>query len=174
MRCALVTGVQTCALPISYTLLFPVYPTADRHRRTHAARREKIGTWIREAGAALHAEAPSREERDRRPHGYAGELSTTIDGLPLRLDRRVHLSEDGRHDGTLFVSRVVGADLEALRLERVHIALDRKLGKLADCRAEGDKTVLVLEFSDIVLTNHILIGEEIGRASRRERVCQYV
>src|SRR3546814_3313665 len=65
--------------------------------------------------------------------------STTIDGLPLRLDRRVHWSEDGRHDGTLFVSRVVGADLEALRLERVHIALDRKLGKLADCRAEGDK-----------------------------------
>src|SRR3546814_761082 len=117
--------------------------------------------WIREAGAALHAEAPSREERDRRPHGYAGERSTTIDGLPLRLDRRVHWSEDGRHDGTLFVSRVVGADLEALRLERVHIALDRKLGKLADCRAEGDKTVLVLEFSDIVLTNHILIGEAL-------------
>src|SRR3546814_2084416 len=87
--------------------------------------------------------------------------STTIDGLPLRLDRRVHWSEDGRHDGTLFVSRVVGADLEALRLERVHIALDRKLGKLADCRAEGDKTVLVLEFSDIVLTNHILIGEAL-------------
>src|SRR3546814_15962664 len=98
----------------------------------------------------------------------------------------------------LFVSRVVGADLEALRLERVHIALDRKLGKLADCRAEGDKTVLVLEFSDIVLTNHILIGEAlevalaglddipallliadptlspIGRASCRESVCQYI
>src|SRR3546814_1958447 len=49
----------------------------------------------------------------------------------------------------------------SLRLERVHIALDRKLGKLADCRAEGDKTVLVLEFSDIVLTNHILIGEAL-------------
>src|SRR3546814_4245172 len=73
----------------------------------------------------------------------------------------IYWSEDGRHDGTLFVSRVVGADLEALRLERVHIALDRKLGKLADCRAEGDKTVLVLEFSDIVLTNHILIGEAL-------------
>src|SRR3546814_5015826 len=82
--------------PGTYTLLFPVYPTADRHRRTHAALREKIVTWIREAGAALHAEAPSREERDRRPHGYAGERSTTIDGLPLRLDRRVHWSEDGR------------------------------------------------------------------------------
>src|SRR3546814_11115713 len=80
--------------PGTYTLLFPVYPTADRHRRTHAALREKIVTWIREAGAALHAEAPSREERDRRPHGYAGERSTTIDGLPLRLDRRVHWSED--------------------------------------------------------------------------------
>src|SRR3546814_20028712 len=49
----------------------------------------------------------------------------------------------------------------SLRLERVHIALDRKLGKLADCRAEGDETVLVLEFSDIVLTNHILIGEAL-------------
>src|SRR3546814_15148122 len=80
----------------------------------------------------------------------------------------IYWSEDGRHDGTLFVSRVVGADLEALRLERVHIALDRKLGKLADCRAEGDKTVLVLEFSDIVLTNHILIGEALEVALRSD------
>src|SRR3546814_20638002 len=48
-----------------------------------------------------------------------------------------------------------------VRSERVHIALDRKLGKRADCRAEGDKTVLVLEFSDIVLTNHRLIGEAL-------------
>src|SRR3546814_16817372 len=119
MRCALVTGVQTCALPISYTLLFPVYPTADRHRRTHAALREKIVTWIREAGAALHAEAPSREERDRRPHGYAGERSTTIDGLPLRTDRRVLWSENGRHHATLFVSRLVGADWVDQRLESV-------------------------------------------------------
>src|SRR3546814_5460963 len=63
----------TMPRPGTYTLLFPVYPTADRHRRTHAALREKIVTWIREAGPPLHAEAPSREERDSTPHGYADE-----------------------------------------------------------------------------------------------------
>src|SRR3546814_4008824 len=71
----------TMPRPGTYTLLFPVYPTAYRHRRTHAALRAKIVTWIREECGALHAEAPSREERDRRPHGYAGERSTTIEGL---------------------------------------------------------------------------------------------
>src|SRR3546814_13116724 len=91
--------------------------------------------------------------------------TTLFRSVPLRLDRRVHWSEDGRHDGTLFVSRVVGADLEALRLERVHIALDRQLGPLAACRAEGDKPVLVLEFSDIV---------PIDSAACRERVYRYV
>src|SRR3546814_12827501 len=82
--------------PGTYTLLFPVYPTADRHRRTHAALRETIVTWIREAGAALHAEAPSRAERDPPPHGYAGAPSTTLEGLPLRTARRVPLSSDAR------------------------------------------------------------------------------
>lgn len=158
----------TMPSPGTYTLFFPVHPTAGRHRRTHAALREQIIAWVREAGSALHAEAPSREGRDRRPQGYTGERATTLDGLPLRLERRVHWSEGGRHDGTLFVSRVIGEDLEAQRLQRVRIALDRKLGKLADCRAEGDKTVLVLEFSDFVLSNHILIGEalEVALAGR--------
>jgi len=147
--------------PGVYTLYFPVHPTAGRHRRTHAALREQIIAWVLEAGDALHAEAPCRDDRQRHPQGYAGERGTTIDGLPLRLDRRVSWSESGRHDGTLFVSRVIGENLEELRLERVRTALDRKLGKLMDCRAEGDQTILILEFSDIVLTNHILVGEAL-------------
>src|SRR3546814_18839680 len=95
--------------PGTYTLLFPVYPTADRHRRTHAALREKIVTWIREAGAALHAEAPSREDRDRRPHGHGGERSTPIAGLPLRPARPVHSHDSVRTDANLLVIRGVGA-----------------------------------------------------------------
>lgn len=158
----------TMPSPGIYTLFFPVYPTAGRHRRTHAALREKIISWTIEAGAALHAAAPSREDRLQSPYGYEGECTTEIEGLSLRLSRRVHWSESGSHDGRLFVSRTVGDDLETLRLERVRTALDRKLGKLMDCRAEGDKVILILEFSDIVLTNHILIGEalEIALAGR--------
>lgn len=160
----------TMPVPGTYTLFFPVHPTSGRHRRNHPALREKIMAWARKAGSALHAEAPSRDDRHRRPHGHVGERTTVIDGLPLRLDRRVHWSESGRHDGTLFVSRVIGEDLEVQRLVRVRTALDRKLGKLMDCRAEGDKTILVLEFSDIILTNHILIGEalEIALAGRSD------
>ncbi|WP_157801172.1 hypothetical protein [Sphingobium sp. LB126] len=150
--------------PGTYTLQFPVHPTAGRHRRTHAALRERIIAWAREMGTELHGAAPHREDRTRHPHGYEGERSTEIDGLELTLRRRVHWSETGRHDSALFLVRSVGTDLEDLRLERITTALDRKLPKLSACRAEGDRTILVLEFADIALTNHVLIAQALEKA----------
>jgi hypothetical protein len=39
--------------------------------------------------------------------------------------------------------------------------LDRKLPKLHDCAVFGDVTFLILEWSDIALSNHILIAQAL-------------
>ena len=161
--------------PGVYTLRCPLNPTENRHRRTHAALRQEIVDWVQAAGRELHAEAPEREDRHRRPGGYQGQRTVEIDGLEFTLDRRVHWSEDGRHDGRLFVSRAFGPDLEDLRRQRLATALDRKLGKLMACKAEGDAAILILEFSDIALTNHIFIAQALeALLAGRDDVPDYV
>ena len=43
-------------------------------------------------------------------------------------------------------------------------ALDKKLPKLGDCAALGDTTFLILEWSDIALSNHIVIARALEAA----------
>lgn len=150
--------------PGTYLLLFPVHPTSGKHRRTHAELRERLSAWIVEAGKQLHDECPERKDRHHCPHGYHGSRSDEIEGIPLKLTLRVHWNESGRHDGALFLSRTVGKDIEHLRLERMRTALKKKLPKLHDCAQEGDTTFLILEWSDIALSNHIFIAEALEAA----------
>lgn len=150
--------------PGTYVLTFPVHPTLGKHRRTHSRLREKISEWVVQAGAELHGECPERKGQDWCPHGYNGTRTTVIEGITLNLALRVHWSEDGRHDGALFLARAVGVDVEDLRLVRMKIALDKKLPKLRDCALMGDTTFLILEWSDIALSNHIVIAEALDAA----------
>lgn len=150
--------------PGTFVVQFPVHPTLGKHRRTHEKLQQKILVWIVEAGAELHNECPDRKDRDRCPHGYRGSRSTEIDGIPLQLSLRTHWSESGRHDGALFLSRTVYNNVEDLRLERMRIALQKKLPKLQACAAEGDTTFLILEWSDISLSNQIVIAEALEAA----------
>ncbi len=147
--------------PGTYRLVFPIHPTQGKHRRTHAALRERILQWVRDAGAELHAECPERLGRDWRPYGYRGVRTTEIDGIPLSLSLVVHWAEKGHCDGALFLSRAVGDDVEDQRRIRIRTALDKKLPKLAACRAEGDVSVLILEYADVALTNQVLVAQAL-------------
>lgn len=147
--------------PGVYTLVFPIHPTEGQPRRTHAALRERIIRWVREAGEDLHGECPQRLGRHRQPYGYHGVRATEIDGIKLSLTLKVHWSESGRHDGTLFLVRTVGDDVEDQRRIRIRAALDKKSPKLAACQAEGDVSVLILEYADIALTNQVLIAHAL-------------
>lgn len=147
--------------PGTYRLILPVHPTRGRHRRTHSALREAIIRWVRAAAAEMYVECPERQNRDHRPHGYQGVRTTEIDGIPIRLLRDVHWSEGGHHDGALFLLRQVEDDVEDQRRARIKTALDKKLPKLVACKRQGDVTVLILEYSDIALTNHVLIGQAL-------------
>ncbi|MDH0909650.1 hypothetical protein N5C66_13925 [Rhizobium pusense] len=144
--------------PGTYRLVFPVHPTQGKPRHTHVALRKLILQWVREAGEELHNECPERLDRHHKPQGFRGVRTTEIEGIPLSLTLLVHWSESGRHDGALFLSRAVGDDVEDQRRIRIRTALDKKLPKLADCRAEGDISVLILEYADVALTNQVLVA----------------
>lgn len=147
--------------PGTYRLVFPIHPTEGKPRPTHASLRARIMEWVREAGEELHDECPVRRDRHHSPHGYRGVRTTEIDGITLSLSLVVHWSESGRHDGALFLSRIVGDDVEEQRRSRIRTALDKKLPKLAACRLDGDVTVLILEYSDIALTNQVLVAQAL-------------
>ncbi|MBA4274842.1 MAG: hypothetical protein C0436_04225 [Alphaproteobacteria bacterium] len=147
--------------PGTYRLLFPLHPTKGRHRRTHCTLQQAIIRWVRNASQELYQEAPSRLEKEQMPYGYNGVRSTEIEGLPITLHRRFHWNASGRHDGSLFVYQLIEGDIKEQRRERIKIAFDKKLKKLADCAAEGDATILIFEYSDISLTNEALIAEAI-------------
>jgi hypothetical protein len=148
--------------------MFPVHPTAGRKRATHAGLRQRIIEWAREAASQLHEECPERLSADWLPHGYEGERQTEIDGLALSLRRVVRPSESCKHDGALWLYRIVGEDVEEQRLVRITTALQKKLPKLRECRSEGDTTILILEYSDIALTNQIVVGEALEQALQEQ------
>lgn len=95
---------------------------------------------------------------------YRETCRTEIDGIPLELARRVERSESGRYDGSLFLVRAAGSDVEAQRVVRIATALEKKLPKLTDCAALGDTTFLILEWSDISLSNEVVISHALEKA----------
>lgn len=155
--------------PGTWYLLFPVDPAGGRPLKTHPRLRDQIEAWVHAAATELLAEYPERRGRDSDPQGYFGSRRTEIDGLALQLQRRVHWSEHGKHDGTLFLSRIVAPNLEVQRVARIRRAIESKLPKLTACKLEGDATVLALEYSDIALTSHISIAEAL-QSLWKERV----
>jgi hypothetical protein len=70
----------------------------------------------------------------------------------------------------LIAQRFSPEELEARRLERLQEALDRKSPKLQRCKNEGARTVLILEDSDMSLSNYALIGDALAGllAERRD------
>jgi hypothetical protein len=69
-------------------------------------------------------------------------------------------------DGRCFVSRFAPPKHENFREQRLGTAFDRKCPKLAEWKATGAATVLILENGDIALTNHIVVGEVVENLVR--------
>jgi hypothetical protein len=133
--------------------------------------RRRISDWIIGAAQQLHEECPERRDRYWNPRGYRGTRTTEIDGIQLELSLRIHWSESGHHDGSLLLVRNAGNDVERLRLDRMRTALARKLPKLRECAELGDTTFLVLEWSDVALSNHIVIAEALQAALAERDDC---
>jgi hypothetical protein len=116
--------------------------------------------WIRKTALRLATEVPSKGTRNS-PVVKRQTETRVFSGLTIHLTRDLHWNRSATFDGTVTLSRYVGEDVETRRRERISDALSRKLQKLHDAKEQAGVTVLVLENTDIALTNEILISQAL-------------
>jgi hypothetical protein len=126
-----------------------------------------VTEWLRKTAAELHAECPDQPSKDHKPYGHKGIRKETVDGIEVQLYREIGWWTD-KAKGRLFPARFAPPDHEALRVERLTKAMNKKLPKLAAWKKEGARSVLVLEDRDIVLSNHALILDAARKGARRQ------
>jgi len=133
--------------------------------------RSDFTDWVREHSQRLHAKNPDRPTRKHNPHGFDGQYRAKPPGFPyeVMLRREAHWSFSSRHDGVLLVARIAPEHVETRRAARLKEALDGKCPKLRRCKEEGSHTILVLEDSDVSLSNYALIGDGLADALKERR-----
>lgn len=120
-------------------------------KRELASIRERLCGWVL---ANANLEPPSRRK------------AAVIWGYPPELPVRAMLQcceARGAMTGKLHVGRLAPENLEDLRLERIRATIESKGPKLEAEGRAGAVSVLVLENSEIAISNHILIAECVHR-----------
>lgn len=135
---------------LAYDVYVDVYAFADKKGKELASIRQALISWIRVAVSRL----PEPKEL----------LQTVIRAEPPETPVAVRL---GCHrsqglGGRLMPGRFAPPELEDLRRERLLKALKDKSPKLHAAKLPGTRTVLVLENSDIALTNEGVVSETIN------------
>lgn len=150
--------------PGVYDLIFPLDAHLNAGPDGLARLRTALVRWVREAAELLHALHPHRLDRTTCPQGFREVRTGRPDGFPFNvtLIRSVHWAQSGVHDGVILPVRTAPPDGEPLRGLRIRTAVERKRPKLAYRKAEGARTILALENSDVALTNHVLVGEHLA------------
>jgi hypothetical protein len=163
--------------PGMYQLLFPIDPCAGLKPRDIPKIQEAIIAWAKAKAAELHADLPRKPTRAEKPRGHTNLRKETLPSLTfeLYLSRYTNWAMPDIANGRLFVGRFAPPNHENLREQRLATAFDRKLPKLAKCKAAGAVSVLILENGDIALTNHILVAEAVdkllrGRADQPDQI----
>ena len=136
-------------LPGIYTLVVAVGATNSIPVSDHERIRTLVKQWIL-ANASKAVEG----------RGNQGSVSEQPPGVPFPLTLHGRVGSASR----LFVARYPPDELETQRLQRVQIALKRKIPKLVAHKADGRETVLVLESCDIGLGNFSDIGVAVSKA----------
>jgi hypothetical protein len=92
---------------------------------------------------------------------FSKQIRFTVDPIEFRLLATTRTP----HQGKVCFDRLSPSDLEALRFARIERALSEKIEKFRTISADGNNTVLVLEFEDYILSNHSAIISKI------EQIC---
>jgi hypothetical protein len=165
------------ARPGMYRLVFPIDPCTGLKPRDIPKMQEAIIAWTKAKAAELHAELPHKPGRNEKPRVHLGVRKETLPGLTfeLYLSRETFSAMPDIADGRLWVMRFAPPNHEDLREQRLTTALNRKLPKLAQWKAAGAVSVLILENGDIALTNHVLVAEAVekllsGRTDRPDQI----
>jgi hypothetical protein len=154
--------------PGMYRLVFPIDPCAELKPRDIPKIQEAIIAWARATAAELHAELPRKPSRTEKPRGHLNFRKETLPGLrfELYLSRDTNWAMPDIAEGRLLVSRFAPPNYEELREQRLATAFDRKFPKLAEWKAGGAASVLILENGDRALTNHIVVAEVVEKLLR--------
>lgn len=163
--------------PGMYRLVFPIDPCAGLKPRDIPMIQNAIIAWTTAKAVELHAELPHKPSRREKPRGHLSVRKETLPGLTfeLYLSRETFSEMPDIADGRLWVTRFAPSNHEDLREQRLATAFDRKLPKLAQWKAAGAVSVLILENGDIALTNHVVVAETVekllsGRTDRPDQI----
>ena len=108
--------------------------------------------WIREKARELYDRKPEMEPQDQFGEDFFVREKPPGLRFEMVLRRSLFREIPPKANGRLGFSRFAPANYEALRKERIKRSLDDKCPKLGACKAEGARTVLILENRDIFLT----------------------
>lgn len=147
-----------------YKLYFTLHPSRGIKASQLAHVRSKITDWVVENALGLHSECSTQPEKNVRPHGHSGERRGSVAGVELRLFRETGWWMSDRANGKIAVARFAPENYENLRRGRLNRAATKKLPKLKCWKESGARTVLILENSDLSLSNHVVILEALEAA----------
>ena len=127
---------------------------------------DALGRWVREVAERLSESDGDDFAAVRHPERGHSCASGKPAGFPyeVALHRWARSRLTRGEPGSLDVARVAPEDLESARKVRVRKALEDKCPKLGRCKIGGARTVLVLESSDLPLSNAVLIREVLAPA----------
>ena len=147
--------------PAVYALHFPIDTHLGVKLADLARIRQDFIAWIQSKAQCLYERNRDRLEQERPSPRYLDSIAAKPPGFPYPVRLSIGVAHSVSKGGTLRCARYAPDDeeLETRRAERLLEALRRKCPKLQRCKADGARTVLVLESNDIALTNHVLVGE---------------
>lgn len=138
-------------------LIIPIYSLLDLSNQELIRVQKTVATWIRRSLPTLPV---SPEGRYTTPLNWVSIPGLTFKILPQRMDTNGELGQF-----RLYVKEP--DDLESARIERIKIAFDKKLPKLAVWKKKKDtRTVLILEENDLQLTNTHLVTKAVLKVEK--------
>lgn len=146
-------------------------PVGARLPRSEDARR-RFADWIVKSAEAMRKGTPGQGEHWRSPHRWDARVREKPPGFSctFELARWPDAALVGHHrPGSLYAVRACPDKLEELRRRRLDRAFSRKCPKLLECKADGARTVLVLESDDFALTTVDVVGNWLAIALRECR-----
>ena len=147
-----------------YELHVPIDVCLPEKNKERKRALNNLVEWIRTKAQCLYERNPGRTRLARSPIWADDYIKDTPPGFncDFELLRWSDATPIRRKPGCLVMKFIPPDDneLEDLRIERLRRAFSKKFPKLQECKAEGARTVLVLENRDIALTRFDLIGNQ--------------
>ena len=147
-----------------YELHVPTDICLPRKKRKCDQALKNLVEWIQTSAQCLYKRNANRFKPAWNPYQSDDRIRGAPAGIncSIELLRWPNANLIRRKPGGLEMKFICPSNLDSLLFDRLMRALSGKCPKLESCKAEGARTVLVLENLDIVLTSFDLIGNRLS------------